>query len=66
MATSEPTPPSSGLAPEIIAAIAAAIDAVIDMPFRITTISERRADGTLISLWSIEGRRAIFSSHNLR
>lgn len=51
---------------ELIAVIAAAIDAVIDMPFRITTISERRADGTLVSLWSIEGRRAIFSSHSFR
>jgi len=66
MATVENNSVPSGLAPEIIAAIAAAIDAVIDTPFRITTISERRADGTLVSLWSIEGRRAIFSSHNLR
>lgn len=56
----------STLAPELIAVIAAAIEAVIDEPFRITTISERRADGTLVSLWSIEGRRAIFSSHHLR
>lgn len=66
MTTTQDIPPVPGLAPEIIAAIAAAIDAVIDMPFRVTTISERRADGTLVSLWSIEGRRAIFSSHNLR
>lgn len=66
MATTENNSEASGLAPEIIAVIAAAIETVIDMPFRITTISERRADGTLVSLWSIEGRRAIFSSHNLR
>jgi hypothetical protein len=66
MNTSENNPEPSALAPEIIAAIAAAIDAVIDLPFRITTISERRPDGTLVSLWSIEGRRAIFSSHHLR
>ena len=65
MATTE-IAETSGLAPEIIAAIAATIEAVIDTPFRITTISERRADGTLVSLWSIEGRRAIFSSHNFR
>jgi hypothetical protein len=57
---------SSPLPPELIAVIAAAIDSVIDIPFRITTISERRADGTLVSLWSVEGRRAIFSSHTLR
>ena len=66
MSTNEATPAPAGIAPELVAAIAAAIDAVIDMPFRITTISERRADGTLVSLWSIEGRRAIFSSHHLR
>lgn len=66
MSTTENNPASGGLAPELIAAITAAIDAVIDLPFRITTISERRADGTLVSLWSIEGRRAIFSSHNFR
>ena len=65
MATTE-IAETSGLAPEIIAAIAATIEAVIDTPFRITTISERRADGTLVSLWSIEGRHAIFSSHQLR
>lgn len=52
--------------PELIAVIAAAIQAVIDAPFRITTIAERRADGTLVSLWSVEGRRSIFSSHNFR
>ena len=66
MSTTDNNPTPEALAPELIAAIAAAIDAVIDLPFRITTISERRADGTLVSLWSIEGRRAIFSSHNLR
>jgi hypothetical protein len=66
MSTTEDNEAQSALAPELVAAIAAAIDAVIDLPFRITTISERHADGTLISLWSIEGRRAIFSSHNLR
>jgi hypothetical protein len=66
MTTTQNIPSVPGLAPEIIAAIAAAIDTVIDMPFRITTISERRSDGTLVSLWSIEGRRAIFSSHNPR
>lgn len=66
MAATETNAGSGGLAPEIIAVIAAALEAVIDTPFRITTISERRADGTLVSLWSIEGRRAIFSSHHLR
>jgi len=54
------------LAPEIVAAISAAIHAVIDQPFRIITISERHPDGTLVSFWSIEGRRAIFSSHQFR
>ena len=66
MSTTENDQAQPELPAELIAAIAAAIDAVIDLPFRITTISERRADGTLVSLWSIEGRRAIFSSHHLR
>ena len=66
MKPAENSPSIQGIAPEIVAVVAAAIDAVIDLPFRITTISERRADGTLVSLWSVEGRRAIFSSHKLR
>ena len=66
MPASENNVEQGAIGPELVAVIAAAIEAVIDSPFRITTISERRADGTLISLWSIEGRRAIFSSHNFR
>ena len=66
MAATDNNAGETGLAPEVIAVIAAAIEAVIDTPFRITTISERRADGSLVSLWSIEGRRAIFASHHLR
>lgn len=66
MATDETKPEASALAPELVVVIAAAIEAVIDTPFRITTISERSADGTLVSLWAVEGRRAIFSSHHLR
>jgi hypothetical protein len=66
MAAAENNVEPAGLEPELVAVIAAAIEAVIDAPFRITTISERRTDGTLVSLWSIEGRRSIFSSHNFR
>jgi hypothetical protein len=66
MSTTENNQATDTATLELIAVIAAAIDAVIDTPFRITTIAERRADGTLVSLWSIEGRRAIFSSHNFR
>jgi hypothetical protein len=66
MVTAESSQEASHVAPEIIAVVAAAIENVIDTPFRITTISERNADGTLVSLWSVEGRRAIFSSHKLR
>lgn len=54
------------LAPEILAAITAAIHAVIDAPFEIIDVSERRPDGTLVSRWSMAGRRQIFSSHNFR
>ena len=39
MAATENNAGKTGLAPEIIAVIAAAIEAVIDTPFRITTIS---------------------------
>jgi hypothetical protein len=57
---------TTDLAPEIVAAIAAAINAVIDAPFEILDVSERRSDGTLVSRWSMAGRRQIFSSHNFR
>lgn len=55
-----------GIAPEILATITAAIHAVIDAPFEIIDVSERRSDGTVVSRWSMAGRRQIFSSHNFR
>jgi hypothetical protein len=66
MTQAEESSKAGGLPPEILAVIAAAIASVIDEPFRITGVSERRSDGGLVSLWSIEGRREIFSSHHFR
>jgi hypothetical protein len=56
----------SALAPEIVAVIAAAIEAVMDAPYRITSIAERGPNGAVANPWASEGRRAIFSSHKLR
>jgi hypothetical protein len=51
---------------EIIAVIAAAVDAVIDMPFEIIDVTERRPDGSVVSSWAFAGRRQILYSHNIR
>jgi hypothetical protein len=66
MAEAETKPAPAQIDPEIIAVIAAAVNAVIDTPFEIIDVSERRPDGSVVSRWAIAGRSQILYSHNLR
>ncbi|MGF1678559.1 MAG: OadG family protein [Candidatus Methylacidiphilales bacterium] len=55
---------------QTLALIAAAVQTSIAGPYRIVGIEPRHSvlekDHTQISSWSVEGRRAIFSSHRIR
>lgn len=55
---------AEGISPEIRAAIAAAIFAMESDAFRIVEI--RPAADVRLQAWSVEGRRQIFHSHQLR
>ena len=57
-----------GIAPHLLAVIAAAIDTVIKVPHLIHSIHEvEHGKSTFDSHdWSVEGRREIFSSHHVR
>jgi hypothetical protein len=54
------TPPT----PEELAVITAAVYAALDRPLRIVAVDEVR--GAQSAVWSLEGRRQIFSSHRVR
>lgn len=56
-----PEPPT-GIEPQVVAAIAAAIQATLVAPHRIVTITALPAPGT----WSAEGRRLLTTSHKIR
>jgi Na+-transporting methylmalonyl-CoA/oxaloacetate decarboxylase gamma subunit len=56
-----PEPPT-GIEPQIVAAIAAAIQATVLAPHRIVTITALPAPGS----WSAEGRRQLTTSHKIR
>lgn len=56
-----PEPPT-GIEPQIVAAIAAAVQANVIAPHRIVTISALPAAGS----WSAEGRRQLTTSHKIR
>ena len=56
-----PEPPT-GIEPQVVAAIAAAIQATVLAPHRIVTITALPASGT----WSAEGRRQLTTSHKIR
>ncbi|MDR2463108.1 MAG: hypothetical protein LBD30_04935 [Verrucomicrobiales bacterium] len=63
-----PAADSGGIPGELVAVIAAAVDAVISGPHRILSINPVDGqDSTQPTLaWSVEGRRQIFQSHALR
>ncbi len=58
-----PQPVPAALAPEFPAVIAAAVYAALGQPVRILSITEV-AGGQQV--WSLEGRRQIFASHQVR
>jgi hypothetical protein len=61
--------PSTGPAPEIIAVIAASVAARLGAQARITVIRPAPVGPnveTLMAQWSLEGRRQIYSSHQIR
>jgi hypothetical protein len=64
------TPASSGLKPELLAAIVASVSADLGPGARITSIRPTpvkppSVEG-LMQQWSLEGRRQIYSSHKVR
>jgi Na+-transporting methylmalonyl-CoA/oxaloacetate decarboxylase gamma subunit len=56
-----PEPPT-GIEPQVVAAIAAAVQATVIAPHRIVTITALPAAGS----WTTEGRRQLVTSHKLR
>jgi hypothetical protein len=65
MATDSPTQSADETAFRLHAVIIAAVSAVIEQEFRITSIADVHIDPRW-STWSSEGRRDIFSSHRFR
>jgi sodium pump decarboxylase gamma subunit len=60
---------SASVPPEIFAAIAAAVDTLLDEPFGILSVREEVQPPPFdykLMAWSVEGRRQIFTSHKLR
>jgi len=57
-----------GIAPHLLAVIAAALDTVIKAPHLVHSVRELTPDESAFDSlnWSIEGRRQIFSSHRIR
>jgi hypothetical protein len=59
-----------GIAPEVMAAISAAIAMHEPGPHRIVSVRHHTADAhaieQLVHQWSLEGRRQIYSSHKVR
>jgi Na+-transporting methylmalonyl-CoA/oxaloacetate decarboxylase gamma subunit len=76
LAATHPEPPKAvvpvvqnSVPPEMLTAvIAAAVHAMVKQPARIVSISPVRPPSVerLMQQWSLEGRRAIYSSHNFR
>jgi len=60
----------SGLSASTLALIAAAVHTTVKGPYRIVGIEHRHSsheeENLQVSSWSVEGRRAIFSSHRVR
>ena len=64
-----PTPADEALPPELVAVIAAAVSASFDAPVRIAAVQPvgpGAGSEIFMQLWSVEGRRQIYSSHQTR
>jgi len=55
-----------GVDPKIIAIIAATVSEVLQKPHRIVSMKKTASVESLMQQWSMEGRRAIYSSHKFR
>ena len=56
----------AGVDPKIIAIIAATVSEVLQKPHRIVSMKKTPSVESLMQQWSMEGRRAIYSSHKFR
>ncbi|MFA7232511.1 MAG: hypothetical protein WC076_00210 [Terrimicrobiaceae bacterium] len=52
--------------PKILAIIAVAVSEVLGQPHRIVAVKKAPSVESLMQHWSMEGRRAIYSSHKFR
>jgi hypothetical protein len=59
-----PPAPAAGPTPAEVAAIAAAVHVVLGAPARIVAVAPRET--AALQVWSHEGRRDVFQSHQLR
>ena len=57
----------TGLEPEIVAVISAAVAAVLDRPYRLVSVQPWAAPPVPhLNVWALEGRTQIFQSHKIR
>ena len=67
--TSPAEEPNDGISATTLAILAAAVQTTVNGPFRIVDIEHRHSSHEAehqASNWSVEGRRSIFSSHQVR
>lgn len=67
--TSPAEEPNDGISATTLALIAAAVQTTVNGPFRIVEVEHRHSSHEAerqASTWSAEGRRSIFSSHQVR
>jgi hypothetical protein len=62
----EPARASSATDPKILAIIAATVSEVLQKPHTIVSMKKSPSVESLMQQWSMEGRRAIYSSHKFR
>jgi len=66
LATTGVIPSRNAAAPEVVAAIAAAIATVLAGPYRLVSVQKVAVPIALHSPWVMEGRTQMFRSHSLR
>jgi|SRR5208337_3659842 len=57
---------STGVPPEIVAAVAAAISVVLARPYRLVSVQQIQTPVPYLNVWALEGRTQIFQSHKIR
>ena len=56
----------TGLPPEIVAVISAAVAAVLERPYRLVSVQPVAPPVPHLNVWALEGRTQIFQSHKIR